>query len=431
MVHNKQIRHSAAALPLFYMIQKYPKLAASRVGVFLAQPGGTLVGKDKPFANHWDLCSHLASMGAECVTAPAGGDFINLAEATAPGQKSVDYCGTLHERYAACGTPLVRLEAHLPGNISNIHFTRVPGFSAMLGEPTDPVQPGKLPFTKFEESGRTQMKQAIMASAALGLPNLVAFSGGRGWAASQYPWPAYPKDYRQWILALMVLKWRDNLELAADFGVRIGFELHPEQDLMSPLMLKLFRDAMNKVSPKAARAIAANADASHPTLIGDSADEHMAYLEEQQLLSMVHLKDGQILRCPGGSLWGDFSPDWTSSRRRFVTFGTGHAVWPLILPIWRQLHDRLDAGLDFIVEAECSRFPDMLQGIEIGIKNARRARDGKPLLIADDIEVRESALGNWEEFCSSNLDPAIPLAICDTERPLIEAILEQMGNVGA
>jgi sugar phosphate isomerase/epimerase len=228
----------------------------------------------------------------------------------------------------------------------------------------------------------------------------------------------------------MVAKQRNNMELAASLGVKVGFELHPEEDLHSPLMLRLFRDAMHAVSPSAASAIMSNADASHPTLVGDDAAEHMKYLAEHGLLSMVHLKDGQLRKCYGGSVWGDFAPKWSESRRRFVTFGTGQADWEKIIPIWLEHHEKLEAGLDFIVEAECSQFPDMEQGIEIAIENARRARGGSPFVDKNLIEVKQSANGNWEDFCTSKLSAAELFYLTPREKTEVEEIVEQMGDIG-
>ncbi len=409
------------------MVVRHQKKDLPIIGVFLAQPGGALVGPGKSYKTHWDLCRRLKQMGAEGVTIPAGGDYIDLVKASVFSRDGQGYCNQLHAEYEACGTPLLRLEAHIPGNLSNLHPSRMIRFAEMVGDiPTS--DPSKLP--QFELKGQEAMAMAIKASAQLGLPNLVAFSGGRGWAAAQYPWPAFPENYRQWVLALMVAKHRKNLELAAKLGVKVGFELHPEEDLHSPLLLKFFRDAMHTVSPDAASAIMANGDASHPTLVGDDAAEHMEYLAQENLLSMVHLKDGQLRKCPGGSKWGDFAPKWTESRRRFVTFGTGQADWEKIIPIWLAQHDRLETGLDFIVDAECSQFPDMEQGIGIAIENARRAREGGQFVDKHLIEAKQSPAGNWEDFCTSKLSAAELLCLMPGEKAEIEEIIEQMGDIG-
>ena len=84
----------------------------SKVVLFLAQPAGTLVGKDKPFANIGDLCKHAHERwGFEGVSAPACLPFIDIDLAV----ESPAYRDSIRGEYLSYGTPLVRLESHTVG----------------------------------------------------------------------------------------------------------------------------------------------------------------------------------------------------------------------------------------------------------------------------------------------------------------------------
>ncbi|MEI8062231.1 MAG: TIM barrel protein [bacterium] len=392
------------------------------VAVFLAQPGGTLVGPGKPFNDHWALCRALHEMGAQGVTLPACAPYIDLDAAT--GSKSADYCRELQDHYTECGTPALRLEDHYGGQRKLVSPDRLARIRDFAPPGTD------FSVSGFEQSGSDSMEKSIRASANMGFKKLVTFSGGRAWSAGLYPWPPHPVNFLEYAISLLVLKWQPSLELADKEGVEIGKELHPEEDVHSPLVLKTLSDALKVISPSAANALKANYDASHPTLIGDDAADHAKYLVEHGLLGMAHLKDGQKLKVPGGSLWGDFIKKWSKSRRRFQTFGTGEADWNVILPILRERHRISTDGFPFVVEAECSRFKNMLQGLEIGIENARRAARGEDLLDVAGLLVKASPLGDWEDaFNGAQTAPEL-LSMSPAERTDTTEILAKLMAAG-
>jgi sugar phosphate isomerase/epimerase len=373
-----------------------------RIVLFLAQPGGALVGKDKPFKDILELCKWAHNeCGFEGVSAPACMPFIDIDSVL----NSAEYPDVIRSDYACAGTPLVRLEMHTVGQRMLLHPASLPRykmFTSDLGQ--------EATFREYETAAETEALMIVNASAKLGFKHLVDFSGNRGWTAAKYPWSAYPAEWRLKILLLLLAKHRKVLARCAELGIVRGFELHPEEDLNSPLLLFLLRELAKEAAPETVAAIGALADASHPTLAGDCADLHFKFLHEQRLLRMCHLKDGELGQnfldadspeWKGGSIRGDFAPKWSRSGRRFCTFGTGNADWSKIIPILLQVHEEQEEGLDFVVEAECSRFPDMRQGIMIAAENARRAIAGKPLLEAQGFEPEVPIGGNWEDFCTS------------------------------
>ncbi len=371
-----------------------------RIAAFLAQPNGTLVGPGKPFATLADLCKWLRQeAGYEAVSLFAGEPCLDVGLAAASHQYCYDRLGF----FADLGTPAIRMESHIVGQRMLVHPAELCRFKGFAGPKLAELS-NDVGF--HEAAAADEMVKVIQATHNLGFKRLVDFSGNRAWTAANYPWSAYPKHLLLKALLLVFLKHRNTLRLCAELGIVKGLELHPGEDLNSPYLLWLFRELVKKVAPEIVPAIGANFDASHPTLIGDDAAKHAAFLADEGLLSMCHLKDGERWRhlsptspeLRGGSIRGDFAGRWSLSPRRFCTFGLGMADWSKILPILLQAHQDQAAGLDFVVEAECSRLPNMLQGLKVGAENARRARAGKALLEVSDVVPEPADGGNWEQF---------------------------------
>ena len=397
------------------------KSAKPRVGLFLAQPCGTLVGENKPFSNHLDLCRWAADQGFNGVTAPACNPYVDIKQVLSSKGYGPDLLG----QYEQVGTPLLRLEKHTVGQRQFLHTAGVPRYEMFVGGVTGGVK-------EHEIAAENEALEIVEATHKLGFKHLVTFSGNRGWTAAKYPWSAYPKEWRLNILLLCLAKHRKVLARCAELGIKWGAELHPEEDLNSPLLLYWFRELAKKVAPETVSAIFANADASHPTLAGDEAALHFAFLAEHGLLGMCHLKDGELgqnflasdsLVFRGGSIRGDFAPKWSESMRRFCTFGTGMADWGKIIPILLKIHDEQEEGLDFIIEGECSKFPDMRQSLKIAVENARLVLDGKPPAAGENVEPLESS-NNWEDFCTSDVPASKLLEMSLAEHGTVTDMIE-------
>jgi len=211
-----------------------PAKSAPRVCLFLAQPAGTLIGPGKPFTNVWDLCKWAKNeCGYEGVTAPAGLPFVDIDEVL----RSDSYGPDILAKYKDCGTPLRRLEMHVVGQRMLMHPANMIRYKMFA--------PDWIPNGSVQEQEALAEKQAlniVSASAKLGFKEIVDFSGNRGWTAAKYPWSAYPLQWCLFILLLLIHKHRKVLATCAECGIKRGFELHPEEDLNSPLLLYLFRE---------------------------------------------------------------------------------------------------------------------------------------------------------------------------------------------
>ena len=107
------------------------------------------------------------------------------------------------------------------------------------------------------------LRRTIAAASALGVENVVCFSGCPGEPGGQYPnwittpWPGYFDDLLEWQWAEQLIPyWTDVAAYAAEKGVRIAIEMHPGMSVYNlPTLLRL-RDACGP-------AIGANYDPSH------------------------------------------------------------------------------------------------------------------------------------------------------------------------
>jgi sugar phosphate isomerase/epimerase len=412
--------------------RKIRKQTKQLVGVFLAQ-AMTLVG-DEPwqFRNLEDLCKWLVNeCGAEAFTAPPGQPFADIGQING----SSAYRDILRERFIAWGGPLIRFENHIGGQRQLLHPAQLARFSIFAPE-TFPTHRG------YESAASMETEKVVEASAKMDFDTLVDFSGNRGDSMFLYPWSPYPVDLRMKILLLVYLKHRKVFKLCARLKVKRCFELHAGSDIRSPYLLYLLREIAKILDPEVADWIKANADASHPTLYGDNAAAHFRFLYQHDLLGANHLKDGQVqdvevapgeelhgtgpLWLEGGSLTGDFGKAWSNTRRRFVSFGTGDADWERIRPILAAEHARQERGLPLVVELECSRFKDMRQAAKIAIENARRFRDGKPLLDADKLRAKRSPGGDWEQFATGNYSVEEVLAMEGDEIAAVRKMMQRI-----
>ncbi len=383
--------------------------------LFLAQPGGTLVGPGKPFADHWELCRHARKewgfTGVSAPTCPPYVDIDGMATSDDVLKRTLD-------AYEECGTPLIRLESHCDGMrtvVTPHDAARIAGFG--------PNELLNVHHRQHESAAEKRMLKIVEVSARAKFTELVDFGGNRLWHALS-AFPAWPKLLLLYMLLLQIFKHRTVLRRCAELGIKRCFELHPGMDLNSAYLLFLFRELAKIVAPEIVAAIFANGDPSHPTMAGDSAANQFRFLVKHGLLGAVHLKDAalrnqelsaeEVATAPdyilGGSIRGDFAPRWSRSCRFFCSYGTGDSNLGVINPLI------LASGVrDMVAELECSRFPDMTQGAEIVSQNIDRMMTSQPMLDWRQIPVRQSTLGNWEEFAVDPKQRAQTLAFADSQ----------------
>jgi DNA-(apurinic or apyrimidinic site) lyase len=142
------------------------------------------------------------------------------------------------------------------------------------------------------ERAATELREAIRLADQLGVENVTTFSGlPAGGAEDEVPnwitapWPsehAEALEY-QWE-EVAVPRWADLATHAADHGVNVCIEMHPNMLVYEPTGLVRLREATNE-------RVGANFDPSHLYWQGIDATEAIRYLGERDAIHHVHAKD--------------------------------------------------------------------------------------------------------------------------------------------
>lgn len=208
-------------------------------------------------------------------------------------------------------------------------------------------------------------RAAVRLAASLGVDCVNLFSGcpGDGPNAIRPNWVtcAWPSDYLEtlrWQWDDVVLPyWEEATAFAREYGVRLGFEMHPGFVVYNPRTLLRLRDAVGE-------AVGANLDPSH--LFWQQIDPIVAIGELGPAIYHVHAKDTAIdpwNTSRNGVL--DIVTDGDAGERSwaFRSVGDGHG-----LSFWKRFVEALQlAGYDGVLSIE---HEDRLASVEVGLDRA-------------------------------------------------------------
>ncbi|MGH7947139.1 MAG: sugar phosphate isomerase/epimerase family protein [Opitutaceae bacterium] len=144
--------------------------------------------------------------------------FIEISEAAS----SRAYCDDWLAGLADHGLALSELNAALAGQVLAIH----PAYEVAF----QPFYPKGLDDRARVTWATEKLQQTIRAAANLGTKCMPVLSGGLAWHLA-YPWPQRPAGLIDEAFAELARRWRPILDLAAELGIAIGFELHSGSDL--------------------------------------------------------------------------------------------------------------------------------------------------------------------------------------------------------
>jgi sugar phosphate isomerase/epimerase len=194
-------------------------------------------------------------------------------------------------------------------------------------------------------------RKTVTAAAALGVENVVGFSGCPGepgggtfpnWVCTS--WPQYFHDLLEWQWSEKVIPyWSDAAAYARDAGVRVALEMHPGNSAYNLPTLMRLREACG---PE----IGANFDPSHLWWQGMNALIVVRELAKAGALFHVHAKDAYIDETRVGYTGVlETTPHGAPERSwRFTTIGHGHD-----LVFWRMFVGQLMAvGYDGVLSVE-------------------------------------------------------------------------------
>jgi len=199
------------------------------------------------------------------------------------------------------------------------------------------------PDDERAERAATEIREAVRLADQLGVDNVNTFSGlPAGSPAGEVPnwvtapWPpehAEALEY-QWE-EVAVPRWTDLAGHAADHGVNVCIEMHPNMLVYEPTGMLRLREATND-------RIGANFDPSHLYWQGIDATEAIRYLGERDAIHHVHAKDTRLYehnaRVKG---YLDTAPYTDEPNRswlfRSIGYGHGEAHWKDVVSTLRMV----------------------------------------------------------------------------------------------
>lgn len=330
--------------------------------IFLAQ----FVRDEAPFNDFSAICRWAASLGYRGVQVPAWESrHIDLDTAAESGA----YCDDFRTRLADSGLVLTELNASLAGQVLAIHpayeVAFQPFYPAGLGDPERVVW------------ATDRLTKTVRAAARLDTKCVPVLSGGLAWHLA-YPWPQRPAGLIDEAFKELARRWRPILDLAAELGIAIAYELHPGSDLFDGHTFERFL-AEVKDHP----AVAINFDASHFVL------QQLDYLAFIRLygsrIKGFHVKDAEFRPDGRGGVYGGYQ-GWAGRPGRFRSLGDGQVDFPRVFTLLTETGYRGWA----VLEWECA------------VKSpAQGAREGADFIRRHLIEVTGVA---FDDFAGGKAD---------------------------
>ncbi len=332
--------------------------------LFLAQ----FAGDDAPF-NNWD---NITRWAAECgyigVQVPTwDARLIDLATAA----KSKDYCAEFKGVAQNNGVEITEFSSHLQGQLVAVH----PAYDAAFDGFAAPEVRGAP--TERQKWAVEQVKQALSASANLGLKAHATFSGALAWPYL-YPFPQRPAGLIETAFDELAKRWRPILDHADECGVDVCYEIHPGEDLHDGITFEMFLERVQNHGR--AKMLY---DPSHYLL---QCLDYLANLDiYAERIGMFHVKDAEFRPTGRQGVYSGYQ-SWVDRAGRFRSLGDGQIDFKAIF-------SKL-AAMDFdgwaVVEWECC-----LKHPEDG------AREGAVFVRDHIIRVTEHA---FDDFADSGAD---------------------------
>ena len=184
-------------------------------GIFLAQ----FLRDEEPFNNLGSISKWVADLGYRGVQIPAWDTrVIDLDQAA----ESKTYCDEIRGTLNAVGVEPIELASYLQGQVLAVH----PAYETMF----QPFFPEGFNKAQRVAWAADQLKKSVDASVNMGTNHISCMSGGFAWHMI-YPWPQRPDGIIDEAFNELAKLWTPILNLAADHGVSLGYELHPGSDV--------------------------------------------------------------------------------------------------------------------------------------------------------------------------------------------------------
>lgn len=331
-------------------------------GIFLAQ----FLRDAEPYNTLEGICRWVASLGYKAVQIPSwDARTLDLDKAA----ESKDYCDQYKGTLAEIGLEVSEIAAHLQGQVLAIHPAYQAAFEAFYPAGLDDA--GRIAWAT------DQLTKAVSASANLGTRAVPVMSGGLAWHM-MYPWPQRPAGLIDEAFKELAARWRPVLDLAAEKGITIAYELHPGSDVYDGATFEMFLD-----HTAGHPAACLNYDPSHFLL------QQLDYCRFIQLygdrITAFHVKDAEFRPTGRVGVYGGYQ-GWSDRAGRFRSLGDGQVDFSRIFTLLAE------AGYDgwAVLEWECC-----VKSPEQG------AAEGAPFIAGHIIETTDVA---FDDFAGGQAD---------------------------
>ncbi len=334
--------------------------------LFLAQ----FAGDDAPYNSLKSITEWAAGLGYKGVQIPTFDARLFDLDLAAESQ---DYCDEVAGICEASGVAITELSTHLQGQLVAVNPAYDTAFDAFAPDRVKGDPKGR------QEWAVDQMKKAAVASRRLGLSETVSFSGSLAFPYL-YPWPQRPAGLIEEAFDELARRWMPIFDAYSDEGVRIGFELHPGEDLFDGATWEMFLDRV-----KEHEAAQINYDPSHFLL---QQLDYLAFIDlYHDRINAFHVKDAEFRPDGRQGVYSGYQP-WLDRAGRFRSLGDGQVDFSAIFSKLAQY------GYDSwaVLEWECC-----LKSPEQG------AAEGAPFIANHIIEVTDKA---FDDFAGGETDMA-------------------------
>lgn len=332
--------------------------------IFLAQ----FMGDEAPFNSLENICQWAADLGYKGVQIPTWESrLIDLATAA----ESKTYCDELKGKINSYGLEITELSTHLQGQLVAVN----PAYDLMF----DGFAPKEVHGKPAErtEWAKTQVKNALRASAHLGINAHATFSGALLWH-TMYPWPQRPAGLVETGFKELAKRWNPILNVADEVGVDVCYEIHPGEDLHDGVTFEMFLEA-TKQHPR----VNILYDPSHFVL---QQLDYLAYIDiYHEFIKAFHVKDAEFNPTGRVGVYGGYQ-GWADRAGRFRSLGDGQVDFKSIFSKLSQY----DYESWAVLEWECC-----IKSPEQG------AREGVQFINDHIIEVTEKA---FDDFADAGTD---------------------------
>ncbi|MEL7378298.1 MAG: sugar phosphate isomerase/epimerase family protein, partial [Bacteroidota bacterium] len=287
--------------------------------------------------------------------------------------ESKNYCEDLSGRIGEFGLEITELSTHLQGQLVAVHPSYDKQFDGFA-----PVEVRNNPKARTEWAVQ-QLKWAAQASANLGLKAHVTFSGALLWPY-MYPWPQRPAGLVETGFDELGKRWKPILDTFEDYGVDVGYELHPGEDLHDGISFEQFLTAVDG-HPRAQ----INYDPSHFVL---QCLDYLQFIDIYfERICAFHVKDAEFKPDGRQGVYGGYQ-SWLNRAGRFRSLGDGQVDFAGVFSKLSQY----DYDGWAVLEWECA------------IKSADQgAAEGAPFINSHIIQVTERA---FDDFADAGTDEA-------------------------